>query len=150
MAYLWRGKNGIGNENPGPPSCPHNFWEVIRAGRTGSVGRAWVWRARRGFESPVRQRIFLLESTFSADSLTVSVQPPYNICADVKNPKRWQQYIPLFGHTKMLHELVGMGRYRCSCGCCSLTRVRRPEFPARDTQVLKCSEFFFFFFFYET
>ena len=32
-------------------------------------------RRRRRFNSPVRQGIFLLESTFSADSLTMSVHP---------------------------------------------------------------------------
>ena len=59
-------------------------------------GRASDWKARRGFESPVRQGICLpVESTSSADSLTVSAQPPcaivcINICAHVKNPKRWQ------------------------------------------------------------
>ena len=47
--------------------------------------------ADAGSIHPVRQGIFLPESTCSADSLTVSVHPPYaiaciNICAHVKNP----------------------------------------------------------------
>ena len=40
-----------------------------------SIGPA---RRRRRFDSPVWQGIFLLESTFSADSLTVSVHPVRN------------------------------------------------------------------------
>ena len=28
MAYLGRGKNGIGNESPGPPSCSHSSWPL--------------------------------------------------------------------------------------------------------------------------
>ena len=48
-------------------------------------------RRRLRFGSPVQQGIFLLESTFSADSLTVSVYPPcaiacIYICAYVKDP----------------------------------------------------------------
>ena len=46
---------------------------------------------------PVRQGMFLPESAFSADSLTVSVQPPcaiacINICVHVKNPEHWQPH----------------------------------------------------------
>ena len=50
--------------------------------------------------SPVQLRIFLPESTFSADSLTLSVQPScaitrINICAHVEDPKHWQPYLCL-------------------------------------------------------
>ena len=53
--------------------------------------------------------MFLPESASSADSLTVSLQPPCaiactNVCAHVKNPKHWEPY-----HTKILHTLIGMG-----------------------------------------
>ena len=71
-------------------------------GRDSSDGRAPDWKDRpqywRGFESPVRQGLFLLaQSNSSADSLTVSVQPPCaiacnNICAHVKNLKQLQPY----------------------------------------------------------
>ena len=61
-----------------------------------SVGGASDRNAAEGrFNSPVRLRIFLPESTFSADSLTLSVQPScaitrINICAHVEDPKHWQ------------------------------------------------------------
>ena len=67
--------------------------------------RVWVSGAAKDF--------FLPESTSSADSLTVSVQPPcaiecINICVHVKNPKHLAA-ITLFGHTKILHTLTEMG-----------------------------------------
>ena len=44
--------------------------------------------------------VFLPESTFSFECLTLSVQPPcaiagINICVHVKNPKHWQPYLCL-------------------------------------------------------
>ena len=61
----------------------------------------------------MRQEIVLPGSTFSADSLTVTVsaQQPcaiahINICAQVQNPKHWQ---PLFGHMKIQHAPTGVG-----------------------------------------
>ena len=61
----------------------------------------------------MRQGIFLPESASSADSLTVSVQPPraivcISICVYDKNPKHWQLYCCLDTRT-ILHTLVGMG-----------------------------------------
>ena len=62
-----------------------------------SAGKVSYWKARckqywRGFESSVREGTFLPESTSSADSVTVSVQPSctiacINICVHIKNPK---------------------------------------------------------------
>ena len=54
--------------------------------------------------------IFSQSTNFSADYLTVSVEPPraitfVNICALVRNPK----HCPLLGHTKILHTLTEMG-----------------------------------------
>ena len=64
----------------------------------------------------MRQGIFLLESTSTADSLTVSVQLPCaiacsNICARVKKEKKNQTLaaVPLFIQMKLLHTLIGMG-----------------------------------------
>ena len=51
---------------------------LLPSGRDSAVGRASDWKARHNtdwFESPVRQGIFLPESTSSADSLTLCVQP---------------------------------------------------------------------------
>ena len=65
---------------------------------------------------PGATRDCLPESAFSADSLTVSVQPPcaiacINICAHVKKKEKKKALaaIPLFGHPKMLHTLTGIG-----------------------------------------
>ena len=56
----------------------------------------------------MREGSFFSESVFSADCLTVSVQPPHkNINANVKNPKHWP--IPLLEPTKILHTLTGKG-----------------------------------------
>ena len=73
-----------------------NGWDRnSSAGRASDCdGEAWYWR---GFESLVRQGIFLPESTFSADSPAVSMQPPCGIAcrgfrAQVKNPEHWQPH----------------------------------------------------------
>ena len=42
-----------------------------------------------------------------------------------------QAAIPLFGHTKILHTLVGLGNATPAAVVCSLFQVRWPEFPAR-------------------
>ena len=75
-----------------------------------SVGRASDRPDRVGrFDSPVRQGIFLPEPTFSADSLTVSVQSPcaivcMNICVHSKDPKHLAT-IALFGYRKIAQTL---------------------------------------------
>ena len=87
--------------------------DVVERGRVGrdGVGLGGVGRngvgggSVTGFDSPLRQGIFLPESTFSADSLTVSVQPP---CAIVCIEICTLEAIPLFGQTKTMHTLVGM------------------------------------------
>ena len=66
-----------------------------------------------GFESLMQQGIFLPESTFSANSLTVFVQPPcaiawLNISVCVKDPHTLAA-VPLFGHMEIQHTLIGMG-----------------------------------------
>ena len=63
--------------------------------------------------SPRCGKGFFSQSTFSADPITVSVQPPcaiacINSCAHVKNPKH-RQPLPLLVYTKILHTLIGMG-----------------------------------------
>ena len=62
----------------------------------------------------MQQGISPPESTFSADSLTVSAQPPCAIArinsrAQVKKIPNSGSHIPLFGHTKILHIAIGMG-----------------------------------------
>ena len=70
------------------------------------------------FPGAVRQGIFLPESTFSADFLTVSVQPPppppavcnrthKHLCARYRS--QTLAAIPSVGHTKTLHALLGKG-----------------------------------------
>ena len=88
-----------------------------------SVGTASDRKARRNTDvgsSPQRGKDFFLpESVFSADSLTVFVQPLcnslkvcINFCAALYKPQTLgyiQMAIPLFGHTKILQTLIGMG-----------------------------------------
>ena len=67
-----------------------------------SVGRASKRKVRRNSDTGSIPRcgkgfFSAPESTFSADSLTVSVQPPcttacVNSCTHVKNPTHWQPY----------------------------------------------------------
>ena len=56
---------------------------------------------------------FLPESGFSTDSLTVSAQPPCAIARFSIMCARWKSQtlaaVPLFGHTKILHTLIGVG-----------------------------------------
>ena len=64
------------------------------------------------YECQVRLGIFLPVSTFSADTLSVSVQPPcavacISICAHVKIPNMAAK--PLFGHTEIVHTPLGVG-----------------------------------------
>ena len=64
------------------------LYQLVCSSVDQSIGPA---RCSRRFDSPVRQGIFLPESTFSAVSLTVSVTPPcaiacIYICAHVKDP----------------------------------------------------------------
>ena len=87
----------------------------------------------------VRQGIFLLESTFSPDSLAVFTQPPCAIaciiiCVNVKNLKHWQLHYCL--DTRKFDILIGMGSTVLAGCCTSLIEVRPPEFPARDKEVL--------------
>ena len=69
------------------------------------------YRLRYGCQ--VRRGIVLPVSTFGADSLTVSVQPPCaivcsSICAHVKIPNTAAK--PLFGHyTEIVHTPLGVG-----------------------------------------
>ena len=60
----------------------------------------------------MRQVIFLPESTCSPDALTLSVQPPVCNCmhiyAHVKKSEALAA-VALFGHTEILHTLIGMG-----------------------------------------
>ena len=39
--------------------------------------------------------------------------------------------VALFGHTRKNAAHTGMNGQSCSCGCCSLSDVRRPELPAK-------------------
>ena len=84
-----------------------------------SVGRASDWTAKHNTDAGSSPRcgkgfffLFLPESAFNADYLTVSVQPPcaiacINNCVHLKNPKHRQPYHCL--DTWILHALIGMG-----------------------------------------
>ena len=80
----------------------------------------------------MRQGTFLPESTFSADSLTVSVQPPCAI-ACINSCAHAGSHTIVWTHENTTH--IDRKGQRCSCGyCMCLTQVRRPEFLARDTK----------------
>ena len=111
------------------------FWWWQGRGRHSSAGIMSVGNPRHNTDMSlrplVRWMIFLPGSNPSwcsteippppppppgADSLNmVSIQPTcatvcINICTHIKNPKPWQPYqLPLFGHRKILHTLIGMG-----------------------------------------
>ena len=57
-----------------------------------------------------------------------------NILHTVKIPSSGS-HIPLFGHTKILHTLIGMGIALLLQLVC-LTKVRRPEFLTSDNEVM--------------
>ena len=117
-----RDADRVGGQGRGDKECP--FSDVTKSGRVWrkvpeSDARSvlsrfcWTiyWRVRispKGRESDCKAmsntdagssprcgKGFYSQSTSSADSLTVPVQPPcavacINICADIKNPKHWQ------------------------------------------------------------
>ena len=86
--------------------------------------------------SPRFWKGFFSQSQFSVQTHT-SVQPPCAIaCIDIcvhANKSQTLTAIPLFGHTKILHTLTGMGSAALLC----ITRVRRPEISGRGNEVLK-------------
>ena len=61
---------------------------------------------RQRLDSLVPRGIFLLGPSFSADSLSVSVQPPVVVCINTCVHKKTQALVamPLFGHTKIQHS----------------------------------------------
>ena len=83
----------------------------------------------------------LPESTFSADSLTVSVQPPFAITCNhlpsVHALKITMAATQLFGHMKTLHTLMGMG---------SAALAATAPYTGKAIQISCMGQFFFFFF----
>ena len=82
-----------------PIYCSLTCSSVARASDRHAAEAGSIPRCGEGFY------FFSPESTFSADSLTVSVQTPCaiacsNICANVKDAKHWQLYLCL-DHTKI-------------------------------------------------
>ena len=90
---------------------------------------------------PGAARNFLSESTASADSLAVSVQPPraiacINICAQVIKSQALTA-IPLFEHTEILHTLIGMGSAALAAAVPDPgTLVRRHKFPLKKELIV--------------
>ena len=77
--------------------------------------------------------IFIPESAFSADSLTVSIKPSCSIaCISIgvydKNPKQWQLYCCLDTRT-LLHTLIGMS-----------SAALAPTVPYPDTATRVCPQ----------
>ena len=94
-----------------------------------------------GFDSIV-WRIFLPESTFSADSLTVFLQPLYAItciCSGLHflNPQHWQHYHCF--DSEILDILIGMGSaalVAAVASFCSLCLLRSILFPCTSSKCL--------------
>ena len=88
-----------------------------------------------------REKVLLPESSSSADYLTVSVLPPcaiacINTCAHVKNSQT-RAAVPLIEHTQNAAHTGRSGYMALLLRLlCLITQVRRPEFPARDNEVL--------------
>ena len=93
------------------------IWTILW-GRDSSVGRVSEWKARHNTDaglSPPCGMGFFPKVNFQCRLLQCLYSPPcsvacINICVHIKNPQqqRWQTY-HLFGHTKILHTLIGMG-----------------------------------------
>ena len=83
----------------------------------------------------------LPESTFSADSLAVSVQPPFAITCNhlpsVHALKITMAATQLFGHMKMLHTLMGMG---------SAALAATAPYTGKAIQISCMGQFLFLFF----
>ena len=80
-----------------------------------------------GLSLQCSSQFFSLESTFNADSLMVSMQPPcaiacINSCVHIKNPKHWQSY-----------HCLNAWKFRTHCKewvLLLLQLLRNPNFPA--------------------
>ena len=106
-------------------------------------------KARRNADagsSPRREKGFFAQSQLSVQTLSrcphsPSVQSHASTSVRAlkkKNPKHWQPYCCLYRHTKKTpHSLVTVGSAALAAVC--LSRVRRPEFPARDNEALKAN-----------
>ena len=94
----------------------------------------------------MHQVIFLPESTSGADSsYGVHTAPVCNhmhqdLCARYKS--QTLAAIPLFGHTKILHTLIGMGRAALATAVPYPSKVTE-LFPTRDNEVLIFLIFFY-------
>ena len=86
---------------------------LLHWGGDGSVSRASNWKARCKTDTcsiPQCGKGFFSQSQLSAQTLTVSVQPPRacsDICTHVTNPKHWLPYHCL--DTEILHAVIGEG-----------------------------------------
>ena len=70
--------------------------------------------------TPLCSKRVFSQSTCSADSLMVFMQPPYavtrtNTCVHIRCPQHWQPCIPLFEQTKIQHTLGQPLKMECGC-----------------------------------
>ena len=90
---------GTGSHLRHCPLTPSQTSQRLRWGYS-SVGKASDWHAADAGSTYWGGKGFFSQSAFSADFLTVSVQPAcaiayINICAHVKDPKHWHSYLCL-------------------------------------------------------
>ena len=100
--------------------------------------QAQCWR---GFKTQARQEIFLPESPFSADSLTVSAQLPraaacINICIHVKNPNIGSHTI-VRTDENTTHTLTGMGSAALAAAVLCAAKTTRSIRKDSNNEVLK-------------
>ena len=94
-------------------------WEWLSWTECPSESKVQYWR---GFQSPVRQEIFLPEST----SVQTFLRLHQYLCA--RQNSQTLAAIPLCGHTKILHTLVAMGSAALAAAVpypCKVTRNSR-------------------------
>ena len=94
--------------------------------------QAQYWRE---FESPVWRGVLNFQCRLSYG---VRAAPACNRMHQHLCKSRTLAAIPVFGHKKMLHSLVGMDSAALAAAVSYL--VRQPEFPARDNEALKKSK----------
>ena len=115
----------------------------VTRGGSASVGRAPESKARRNADagSKPRHEIFLPESPFSADSLTVSAQLPravacINICIQLKNPNTGSHTI-VRTDENTTHTLTGMGSAALAAAMLCAAKTTRSIRKDSNNEVLK-------------
>ena len=112
----------------------------VLKGRNSSVSRASNWNAKHNTEAVSHPR----SSKGSFPQRQPLVPTPWwylysPLCNRVRQhlcTKHKQSYIPLLGHTKILHTLIEMASPALAAVAPLINQIGRPTFPANDKEVL--------------